>query len=97
MMNAVFCHTAVLAFALAAPGHAGEPTCDLSLQGNGYIVCYEDGYEADAEATRTIPDEQAVRLEAKYGGPIPSWLTVKLYAEPAYKVSAGAAYYPGGP
>ena len=95
-MNSVACRTAVLGFALVAPVLAGEPTCDLSLQGNGYIVCYEEGYQADAEATRTILDAQAVRLEAKYGGPIPSSLTVKLYTEPAYKVSAGAAFYRGG-
>lgn len=95
-MNANVCRTAALGFALAAAALAGEPTCDLSLQGNGYLVCYEEGYQADAEATRTILDEQAVRLEAKYGGPIPSSLTVKLYAEPAPKVSPGAAFYRGG-
>ena len=95
MMKAIACRAAILAFALAARALAGEPTCDLSLQGNGYIVCFEEGYEADAKAARTILDEQAVRLEAKYGGPIPSSLTVKLYAESAPKVSPTAAYYRG--
>ena len=94
--NLIVCCTAVLAVALAGPVLAVEPTCDLSLQGNGYIVCYEEGYEADAKATRTILDEQAIRLEAKYGGPIPSSLTVKLYAKPARGVSSVGAHYSVG-
>ena len=72
-------------------------TCVLQTFGSEHRTCIlegdyiEEGYEADAEAARTILDEQAVRLESKYSGPIPSSLTVKLYAEPAPKVRSAAA------
>ena len=46
---------------------AQEPMCDLRLQGDGYTVCYELGYEDDADLARSILDQAAQRLIGRGG------------------------------
>ena len=80
----------------AAPAGAREPTCDLHLVGDGYIVCYESRrYAADAELAREIIDDAARRLRRKYGRPVPFELQVKLYARPGNGVGPGQTYFDG--
>ena len=78
-----------------APVRAWEPMCDLHLVGDGYIVCYEPGYAADAELAREIIDDAAQRLRREYGRPGPFELQVKLYARPGNGVGPGQTYFDG--
>ena len=80
---------------LAGMASAQEPTCDLQVAGDGYVVCYESGYVEDAEFAREILDLTAQRLRTKYGPADPFDLEVKLYPEPTDSVYAGRTYFDG--
>ena len=86
---------AVLLLGFPSTAAAQEPTCDLHLVGDGYRVCYESGYDRDAELTREIVDRSARRLRRKYGRPPAFDLDVKLYATPTDAVYAGRTYFDG--
>ena len=92
--TALIAISAVLVLTATATGQ--EPTCDLRLAGDGYTVCYESGYAADAELAREILDLAVQRLGMKYGRAEPFDLEVKLYAEPTAAVHAGRTYFDGG-
>ena len=60
---------------------SGNGICGLQLQGDGYTVCYDEGYRSDAEFVRDVLNPASVRFRARYG-PSSTAVQVKLYAEP---------------
>ena len=47
-------------------GGSGNGACGLQLQGNGYTVCYDEGYRADAEFVRDVLNPAAGRFRTRY-------------------------------
>ena len=77
------------------PDPGAGPDCSLQIAGNEFIVCYIDGYKADAEITRDIVNEARAKFVVKYGRPARMSLQIKLYDEPTDSVRRGRTYYDG--
>lgn len=74
--------------------------CPYSLDGDGFRVCYADGYEADAQFVSGVLDSAAGRLRQRFG---PTSTPVDIYLFPApgdvhgLTIQPGAALSYGGP
>ena len=79
------------------PAPEPEPDCSMQIQGDGYTVCYVEGYRADAEFVRGVLNSASMRFRARYG-PSSTPVEIKLYAEPGGRVRGpGHAVAVGGP
>ena len=78
----------------------GNGACRLPLQGDGYTICYEGGYKADAEFVRDVLNPATSRFRTRYG-PSSTRVYVHLLAEPATvgsrMIGPGVALASGGP
>ena len=78
------------------PAPEPEPDCSMQIQGDGYTVCYVEGYRADAEFVRGVLNSASMRFRARYG-PSSTPVEIKLYAEPGGRVRGpGHAVAVGG-
>ena len=66
----------------SSQGGGENGTCRLPLQGDGYTICYEGGYRADAEFVRDVLNPATSRFRTRYG-PSSTRVYVHLLAEPA--------------
>ena len=72
-----------------------EPDCTMQIQGDGYTVCYDQGYRADAEFVRDVLNPASGRFRARYG-PSTTPVEFKLYAQPGELARPGRATAVGG-
>ena len=79
---------------------AVSEACGLHQQGDGYTVCYEEGYRADAVFVRDVLNPATTRFRRRYG-PSSTPVEVFLLAEPAtvnrIMIRPGQALASGGP
>ena len=81
-------------------GGSGNGACGLQLQGNGYKVCYDEGYRADAEFVRDVLNPASARFRTRYR-PSRTPVDIYLFAEPTTVhgrvIRPGVALAYGGP
>ena len=78
----------------------GNGTCGLQLQGNGYTVCYDEGYRADAEFVRDVLNPGAARFRTRYrtsSTPVDIYLLAEPTTVHGVMIRPGSALAYGGP
>ena len=72
----------------------------VHLQGDGYTVCYDEGYSADAAFVRDVLNPATTRFRRRYG-PSSTRVDIHLLAEPTtvngIMIGPGGALASGGP